>query len=202
MASYCVFSSSSDAVDREFFAAALEVGMEIGMRGGTLVYGGATVGLMGAVARSAQKHGGHVVGVLPEYLQARGLAFVDCEELIITRDLRERKATMEQRSDAFLALPGGYGTLEEMLEIVTLKQLAQHTKPVVFLDINGFYRPLQRLFDHMIRNHFAKESSQAAYHFAKDVSSAFQYLDAYQPPKIEQKWFTPAEVSEINTERE
>ena len=197
----CVFSSSSDAIDREFFSSALEVGMEIGMRGGTLVFGGTSVGLMGAVARSTQKYGGQVVGVLPGFMRARGIAYTSADELLITRDMRERKATMESRADAFLALPGGFGTLEEMIEIITLKQLRQHAKPVVFLDINSFYRPLQRLFEHMITNHFAKEAMRNIYHFAADVPAAFQYLDTYEPPKIDDKWFQTGEMGEINTDR-
>lgn len=185
----CVFSSSSDAIDREFFGHALEVGMEIALRNGTLVYGGTNVGLMGAVARATQKHGGRVVGVIPEFMRAKGIVNPEADELIFTSDLRERKAIMEARADAFVALPGGFGTLEEMIEIITLKQLRQHTKPVVFLDINNFYRPLQRLFEHMITHRFAKESVRQAYHFANDVPSAFAYLDAYEAPKMEEKWF-------------
>ncbi len=176
--------------------------MEIALRNGTLVFGGTSVGLMGAVARATQKHGGHVIGVLPGFMRPRGIAYTSADELIITQDMRERKATMESRSDAFLALPGGFGTLEEMIEIITLKQLKQHAKPVVFLDIDGFYRPLQRLFEHMITNHFAKEAMRQIYHFAPDVPSAFQYLDHYEPPAIDEKWFQAGEVGEISTDRE
>jgi uncharacterized protein (TIGR00730 family) len=198
----CVFSSSSDAIDREFFSAALEVGMKIALRNGTLVFGGTNVGLMDAVARATQKHGGRVVGVLPDFMRAKGIAYASANELVVTRDMRERKAAMESRSDAFLALPGGFGTLEEMIEIITLKQLRQHAKPIVFLNINNFYRPLQRLFEHMITQHFAKEAMRQIYHFANDVPAAFKYLDDYVPPKIDEKWFRPAEISEISTDRE
>jgi uncharacterized protein (TIGR00730 family) len=198
----CVFSSSSDAIDREFFGHALEVGMEIALRNGTLVFGGTNVGLMGAVARATQKHGGRVVGVLPDFMRAKGIAYASADELIITRDMRERKATMESRSDAFLALPGGFGTLEEMIEIITLKQLKQHAKPVVFLDINNFYRPLQRLFEHMIEHHFAKEAMRQIYYFANDVPTAFSYLDNYEPPKMDEKWVRSGEIDDINTDRE
>ncbi len=200
--SICVFSSSSDAIEREFFSAALELGMEIALRNGTLVFGGTNVGLMGAVARATQKHGGRVVGVIPDFMRSRGISFASADELIVTRDMRERKATMESRSDAFIALPGGFGTLEEMIEIITLKQLRQHAKPVVFLDINNFYRPLQRLFEHMITQHFAKEAMRQIYHFANDVPAAFKYLDEYVPPKMDEKWFRPEEIGEINTDRD
>lgn len=201
MSAYCVFSSSSDAVAQDMFAAARQLGLEIGRRRATLVYGGARVGLMGAVARATQEHGGRVVGVIPEYMHLRGVSWAEADELIFTRDLRERKSIMEQRADAFLALPGGYGTLEEMLEIVTLKQLQQHMKPIVFLDIDNFYQPLRVLFEHMIQKQCAKETSRLAYHFAPDVSSAFRYLDHYEPPVLESKWFSAAEVSEVNTDR-
>jgi uncharacterized protein (TIGR00730 family) len=198
----CVFSSSSDAIDREFFSAAMELGMEIALRNGTLVFGGTNVGLMGAVARATHKHGGRVVGVIPQFMRPKGITYTSADELIVTRDMRERKATMEARADAFLALPGGFGTLEEMIEIITLKQLKQHAKPVVFLNINNFYRPLQRLFEHMITNHFAKEAMREIYHFANDVPAAFQYIDRYEPPKMDEKWTLSNEAGEINAERE
>lgn len=202
MPNVCVFSSSSDSIERNYFGAALELGMEIGLRNGTLIFGGTNVGLMGAVARSTQKHGGKVVGVIPDFMRAKGIAYADADELIVTKDMRERKATMETRADAFLALPGGFGTLEEMIEIITLKQLKQHAKPVVFLNINNFYRPLQKLFDHMIQHHFAKEAMRKIYHFADDVPAAFQYLDEYEPPKMDDKWTLSAEMGEISTDRE
>lgn len=197
----CVFSSSSDAIEKEFFGVALELGMEIALRNGTLVFGGTNVGLMGAVARATQKHGGRVLGVLPDFMRARGIAYTSADELVITKDMRERKATMEARADAFIALPGGFGTLEEMIEIITLKQLRQHAKPVVFLDINNFYRPLQRLFEHMISNHFAKEAMRQTYHFAGDVPAAFRYLDSYEAPKVEEKWTLSGEMGEGSVER-
>jgi cytokinin riboside 5'-monophosphate phosphoribohydrolase len=198
----CVFCSSSDAIERNYFGAALELGMEIGLRNGTLIFGGTNVGLMGAVARATQKHGGKVVGVLPDFMRAKGIAYTDADELIIAKDMRERKATMESKGDAFVALPGGFGTLEEMIEIITLKQLKQHTKPAVFLNINNFYRPLQRLFDHMITQNFAKEAMRKIYHFADDAPVAFKYIDEYEPPTMDEKWALSAEIGEISTGRE
>ncbi len=187
-----VFSSSSDAVDPVFFDIAKELGRTVAGRGDTLVYGGTKVGLMGAVARAAFDNGGKVIGVIPRYIAERGIDFSDCE-LHVTRDLRDRKAKMEELGDAFIVLPGGFGTLEELLEIMTLKQLQQHQKAIVILNANGFYDPLRALFEHVFQQRFAKETSRALYHFANTVQETFSYLDSYVPTLIPTKWFTPAQ---------
>ena len=189
-----VFSSSSDAVDPAFFAVAAELGRTLARRGDTLVYGGTNVGLMGAVARAAIENNGDVIGVIPRYMCDRGIDFTDCE-LHLTRDLRERKARMEELGDAFLVLPGGFGTLEELLEILTLKQLHQHQKAIVILNARGFFDPLAELFEHVFRQRFAKETTRALYHFAPTVPDAFAYLDSYVPVEVPTKWFTPAPES-------
>jgi len=186
-----VFCSSSDAVDPRFFEIASELGRTLARRGDTLVYGGTNVGLMGATAKAVIENSGHVIGVIPRYMSERGIDFTECE-LHLTRDLRERKAKMEQLADAFLVLPGGFGTLEEVLEILTLKQLHQHQKAIVLLNAQGFYDPLQQLFEHVYRQRFAKETTRALYHFAATVQDAFAYLDAYVPVEVPTKWFTPA----------
>jgi cytokinin riboside 5'-monophosphate phosphoribohydrolase len=183
--SICVFSSSRDSA---FFALAEELGAEIARRGHVLVYGGTNVGLMGAVARAAQQGGGKVIGVIPKFIADRGIAYEAADELIVTNDMRQRKATMEARSDAFVALPGGFGTLEEVLEVITLKQLRQHTKPVVFLNPDGYYDPLTSLFEHMYEKRFAKPAYRGMYQFAPDVRSALDYMDQYQPPSLPAKW--------------
>lgn len=171
---------------------AKELGTVIAERGDALIYGGASVGLMGALARSVHHKGGKVVGIMPDFMVGRGLAYAAANEMIITRDMRERKATMESRADVFLALPGGFGTLEEMLEVITLKQLQRHSKPVLFLNTQGFYDPLRALFDHMREHRFAKSSTDSLYYFASTVAEAFAYIDTYEPPKIELKWFNTA----------
>jgi uncharacterized protein (TIGR00730 family) len=181
----CVYCSSSDVIEPAYFDVATQLGRTLAARGDVLIYGGANVGLMGAVARAMRQNHGRVVGIIPQFMANRGLAFAPADELILTRDMRERKAAMEARADAFIALPGGFGTLEEMLEVITLKQLQQHTKPVVFLNTNGFYDPLAALFDHMREQHFAKSYSKALYHFAPAVEDAFNYLDNYEPPQLE-----------------
>ena len=186
-----VFSSSSDAIDPDFFEVATELGRSIAQRRDTLVYGGTKVGLMGAAARAVAENGGKVIGVIPRYMVEKGIDFSDCE-MHLTRDLRERKAKMESLADAFIVLPGGFGTLEELLEILTLKQLHQHQKAIVILNAKGFFDPLRELFEHVFRQRFAKETTRALYHFSSNVPDVFSYLDSYVPVPVPTKWFSPA----------
>src|SRR5512146_1444845 len=190
----CVFSSSSDAIEPAYFAIAEELGAALARRSHVLIYGGCSVGLMGAMARAVHRHGGHVVGIIPSFIHRRGLAYDPADELIVTETMRERKAQMEWRADCFLALPGGFGTLEEMLALITLKQLAQHTKPVIFLNSGGFYDPLASLFEHMLEQRFVKAASRELYHFCRSVDEVFAYLESYTAPKVELKWFRTKEL--------
>jgi cytokinin riboside 5'-monophosphate phosphoribohydrolase len=184
----CVYCSSSDMVAPEYFAVAEELGAAIGRRGHTLVYGGTNVGLMGACAKAAQQQGAKVVGIIPSFIAERGLAYDKADELIVTDDMRQRKALMEQRSDAFVALPGGFGTLEEMFEIITLKQLQRHNKAIVFLNAVGYYEPLAAALEHMYEAQFAKEAYRRMYNFAPDVASAMQQVESYRPAELPSKW--------------
>ncbi len=190
MKNICVYCSSSDAVAPIYLETARALGAQIAARGDTLIYGGANLGLMGALARAVHAGGGRVVGVIPQALQARGIAYAIADEVIVTSDLRERKATMEARADAFIALPGGIGTLEELLEVLTLRQLQAHTKPIVLLNTADYYAPLFALFTHLYRERFAKPFENL-YHVANDVDGIFNYLDAYKPFVAPSKWFTP-----------
>ncbi|HNT78907.1 MAG TPA: TIGR00730 family Rossman fold protein [Anaerolineae bacterium] len=192
MKSICVYCSSSDAVDTAYFEVARELGAFIAACGCALVYGGARRGLMGTLARAVQGGGGRVVGVIPAALRDRGIAYDAADELIVTSDLRERKAIMEARADAFIALPGGFGTLEELLEVLTLRQLQTHTKPIVLLNVQGFYDPLMAVFEHFYRARFAKPVRDL-YYLAPDVAGVFAYLDAYVPVAAPGKWFTSGE---------
>lgn len=187
--SICVYCSSSDVVSPAFFDVASELGKAIARDGDTLVYGGGNVGLMGAVAESAHCVGGKVIGVIPEFMHERGLAYSEIDELILTADMRERKAVMEQRADAFVALPGGFGTLEEILEVLTLKQLGLHSKPLVFINTNGFYDDLVTLFEHIYVERFAKPDYRALYQFCSSVPDTISHIRDYQPPVFKAKWF-------------
>ena len=183
----CVYCSSSDAVAPVFFEAADTLGRLIAQRGDTLIYGGAAIGLMGALARAVKAGGGRVIGVMPQRLAAEPITFAEADEFVVTRDMRERKARMEALADAFLVLPGGFGTLEELTEILTLRQLREHTKPVVLLNIEGFYEPLIALFEHYYREGFAKPWRDL-YAVSENVEDAITYLDAYEPVLPPRKW--------------
>ena len=185
----CVYSSSSDAIAPSYFSVAYELGALIVQHGYALVYGGARVGLMGELARAVHAHRGTVIGVIPETIRAWGMAYDLSNELLVTANLRERKALMETRSEAFIALPGGFGTLEEILEVLTLKQLQVHTKPVVFINTRGFFDRLIDLFEHFYAEQFAREQYRQLYFVAPDAASAITYIETYQPPALASKWF-------------
>jgi cytokinin riboside 5'-monophosphate phosphoribohydrolase len=176
MNALCVYCSSSDHIDASFHGVAAEMGRAIAQRVGTLVYGGGAVGLMGIVARAVHAHGGKVVGVIPESMTGKEIAYRDANELIVTPDLRTRKRIMEERSDAFVALPGGFGTLEELFEILTHRYLGYHDKPIAILNAHGFFDPLVTLFEHMYEHRFARPRQREQYHVTDSVTGVFDYL--------------------------
>ncbi|MFW5773382.1 MAG: TIGR00730 family Rossman fold protein [Tangfeifania sp.] len=185
----CVFSSSSNAINPLYFEEAERLGQLIGEQGHTLINGGANVGLMEAVTISAAKKGAKTIGILPERLIERSLASLNAHEVIITRDMQERKAKMREMSDAFIALPGGFGTLEEILEVLTLRQLSYHTKPVVFINTNDFYKYLFKQFEVSFKELFAKEIYRNLYYPAKNSEEAIKYIREYKPAELDSKWF-------------
>jgi len=186
----CVYSSSSNLIDESYIEKARELGRGIALRKDIMLFGGGMRGLMGATARAVHEHHGRVIGVIPEMLNIDGVVYEACDELVITKDLRSRKAVMDERSDAFIALPGGFGTCEELLEIITLRQLTYHNKPIVILNTNGFFDYLLKQFEHIIGQQFAKEESRLLYYVTDDVSAALDYIDNYTPPYIKEKWLT------------
>jgi hypothetical protein len=175
----CIYCSSSNAVDTVYFQAARRVGSQLAARGDNLIYGGADVGLMGTLARAVSEGGGHVTGVIPEALRIKRITYDDANRIIITRDMRTRKATMARYADAFIALPGGFGTLEELSEVLTARQLAIHHKPVVILNTHRFYDPLIALFEHFYREQFARRVEDL-YVVADDPDAVFDYLDRWE----------------------
>lgn len=158
-------------------------------RGWALVYGGGKTGLMGAVARGAKGAGGRVIGVIPEFMKAKELAFDEADELITVITMRERKMLMETRADAFLALPGGWGTLEEIMEILTLKQVDVLHKPVVLFNQDGYYDELLAFFERMIRDKFMRESIRRQYGVAKSLEDIFVQLENWNTAPVESKWW-------------
>ncbi len=184
----CVFCSSSNHLDEIFFHQAELLGKFIVSRKWGLVYGGTNIGLMGHIANTVLERNINVIGVIPKHIQAKGIENKDCTELIITDDLSTRKNTMINRSDVFVALPGGFGTLEEIMEVITLKQLQIHSKPVIFLNTNNFYGPLQDFFENIFRNRFTSDRFRELYYMAPDVKAIEKYLDNYMSPVLKNKW--------------
>jgi uncharacterized protein (TIGR00730 family) len=155
----CVYCGSGPGNDPEFMAAARRFGELMATDGVGLVYGGGSKGLMGEVANAVLRHGGHVTGVIPEFLKSKEGIQVDAQEIIITPNMHVRKQTMFDKADAFVAMPGGIGTLEELIEQLTWAQLGRHKKPILILNINGFWDPLCVLIDHMRRLAFIHNES-------------------------------------------
>jgi cytokinin riboside 5'-monophosphate phosphoribohydrolase len=188
MKALCVYCSSSDRLDTGYYQVAEQLGRTLVAHHWSLVYGGGNTGLMGSLARSVRSHGGHIVGVIPEFMKRKELAFADADEMISVDTMRERKLVMETRADAFLALPGGWGTLEEILEILTLRQLDVLRKPCVLLNQEGFYDELLKLFDRMMEEHFTKPSSRELFYVAHTVEQVFDLIEN-SPVIAELKWF-------------
>ena len=183
--SICVFCSSSNSIDDVYFETATDLGHRIGQLGLGLVYGGASIGLMGAIARATHEKGGRVLGVIPEFFRDKdkNFEYSKADELIIVETMRIRKAVMDERADAFIALPGGIGTLEEVIEILSMKQLGLTEKPLVFVNTNNFYDGLISNLQNMVDLKFAKSSTLELFAVCPDPLSAHEFIFSYQPKK-------------------
>ncbi|GAB4450182.1 MAG: TIGR00730 family Rossman fold protein [Chloroflexi bacterium OHK40] len=173
----CLYCGSRNGRDPLYADAAAAFGAEVAARGWRLVYGGGNVGLMGVAARAALDAGGQVVGIIPRGLLEREQGLTDVSELIVTETLRERKGMMFERSDAFVALPGGFGTLEEVVETLTLRQLRYHTKPIYFLNTGGYFSPLLDFFGHAVAAGFIHPDHLGLYAVAAEVPELMALLD-------------------------
>ena len=180
--SVCVFCASAGGLPEVYRAAARDLGAELAGRGHRLVYGGGNVGLMGEVARSVHANGGTVVGVIPQGLVDRELAYDPADELLVTKTMRERKAEMDARADAFVALPGGFGTLEELLEVLTLRQLRLHDRPVVLLNVAGYWDPFLAMVQDMVDQGFAPLGEGALFQVAKTAAEAVDLAESGPAP--------------------
>jgi uncharacterized protein (TIGR00730 family) len=174
----CVFCASSDAIPQRYVDLAADVGAEIARRGHTLVSGGGSVSCMGAVARAARAGGARTIGVIPQALLASEVADDDVDELLVTEDMRSRKATMDERADAFLALPGGLGTLEELLEVWVARTLRMHDKPVVVCDPDGAYTHLRAQVDQLVADGFARAEVHNALTWVTTAADALDAVEA------------------------
>jgi uncharacterized protein (TIGR00730 family) len=185
----CVFCGSSPGSRPEYRAATEELGTELARRNIGLVYGGGNVGLMGVLADAVLGAGGEALGVIPEHLMAREIGHNGLTKLHVVHSMHERKALMANLSDAFVALPGGFGTLEEFCEVVTWTQLGLHAKPCGILNVLGFYSPLLALLDHTVQERFLKPENRALVLARESPSELLQALEEWRPPHVK-KWIS------------
>ena len=187
----CVFCGSNAGARPEYVAAAQGLGRALAERGVALVYGGAGVGLMGAVADAALAGGGDVIGVMPRNLVEREVAHRKLHDLRVVSSMHERKALMADLADAFIALPGGLGTLEEFFEVWTWAQLGEHTKPLGLLNVAGYYDPLLVFFEHLVRERFVQPEHRAMVLVEEESGALLSRFAGYAPPAVS-KWIDRA----------
>ena len=193
MKSVCVFCGSNSGRGDRYVEAARELGGELGQRGIKLVYGGGCVGLMGVVADAALAAGGHVTGVIPAALVAREVGHLALTEQHVVDSMHERKALMAKLSEGFIAMPGGYGTLDETFEILTWAQLGMHAHPIGMLNVDGYFDKLLAFVDHAIAEGFVRPEYRGMISVADTPSGLLDAMARYQPPTVT-KWITQSET--------
>ncbi len=196
MKSLAIYCGSSAGFDAGFAQLAKSAGRTMAERGITLVYGGGRVGLMGAVADGALEAGGRVIGVIPEFLNTVELAHHGCTELHVVRSMHERKALMVERSEGFVALPGGFGTLDEIFEALTWSQLARHPWPCALLNYADFYTPLLSCLDGMVTQGFMRTADRERLLAGPDFAQLLVAMEQWRPPagtKWTEPWITQIE---------
>lgn len=181
LGSVCVYCASSVGADPRFADAAREVGATLAARGIRLVYGGGRVGLMGIMADAAMAAGGHVTGIIPAFLQAREVHHTGVSELVVVDSMHQRKAEMASRADAFIALPGGFGTFEELFEVITWTQLDLQRKPVGLLNVAGFYDALLEFVEQATRARLVREEHRAIVSSASEIEPLLSALEVWAP---------------------
>ena len=172
----CIYGASSNKLAQEYYDAAEALGALMAQQGHTLVFGGGHGGIMGAVARGAHAHGGTIIGVAPRFFDEPGILYEQCTEFIYTETMRERKAIMEERSDAFLVLPGGIGTYEEFFEMFTLKQLGRHDKPMAMLNTRRYYDPMVAMLQNTVDEAFMSASCMELFGVCDTPEQALEYV--------------------------
>ncbi|MDQ0168797.1 LOG family protein [Paenibacillus tundrae] len=184
----CVFAGSNPGHQPEYTQQAIELGKRIATGGYTLVYGGSCMGLMGAVADAALQHGGEVIGVMPTGLFRGEIVHGGLTQLIEVGTMHERKATMAELSDGFIALPGGMGTFEELFEVLCWAQIGIHRKPVGLLNVKGYYEPLMKMVEHSVHEGFSNTSHLSLWSLESDPETLLEHMSAYVPVELSQKW--------------
>ena len=191
-----VFGASSGSMDQAYYDAAFEMGVRIARSGCAMLFGGGDTGVMGAAARGAHSEGGRVIGVIPEALNLPKIAYPECDELIVTPGMRERMERMCALSDGFCVLPGGFGTLYELFEILTLNQLRYILKPVAILNTRGYYEKMAGLFEVMYREHCARELCRRLYSIVDTPAQAMDVMTGWEKPELS-RWLTDVPEGEL-----
>ncbi len=182
LSSLCVFCGAHSGNDPVYSAAARELGAEMAQRSIRLVYGGGSIGIMDLVASSVLAGGGYVTGVIPEFLDEREVGKRDIQDFVVTSSMHTRKAHIVNNSDAFAIMPGGLGTLEEAFEIITWRQLGLHNKPIIIVNVAGYWDPLLKLIDQTVEHGFLGEETSQLFAVANDVSGVFRRLEQQMSP--------------------
>jgi cytokinin riboside 5'-monophosphate phosphoribohydrolase len=178
------YTSSAPGVDDRYHEVARRYGRRVAERGDRLVYGGTSGGTMGTLAATVREAGGHVTGIVPRFMHDRGLSHPACHDLVVVDDMSQRKQEMIGRADAFVALPGGFGTLEELLEVLTLKMLGQHRRAIAVVSLDGYWEPLFAMFQRMADQGFAFGDYRDLLHVTDDLDDLFHHLDTYAPDDV------------------
>ena len=181
----CVYGASSNEIDKRFLDATYLLGKEIGKRGHNLVFGGGASGVMGASARGTRAENGGIYGISPEFFNVDGVLYQECTELIYTDTMRERKRILSEMSDGFVIAPGGVGTLDEFFEVLTLKQLERHNKPIVVLNVLGFFDDMLKMLEKMAEMNFMKTQTVKLFKVTEDISEAISYIENYDEEQVE-----------------
>ena len=182
----CVYGAASNEIHSSFINAVENFGETFAKRGHNLVFGAGGSGLMGAAARGVKKGGGKIYGFIPEFFRDENVEelFGECTELIFTKDMAERKKGMEDKADAFVIVPGGIGTFEEFFQVLTLKQLGRHTKPIAIFDINGYYKELIDFLDNSSKQRFIREACKSLYFYSDNPKEIIGFLENDQHLKV------------------
>jgi len=176
----CVYGAASPTIDKDYIEKVEVMGKEMALRGHSLVFGGGGNGLMGAAARGVRSEGGYILGVIPKFFEDESVEKICdfCDELIMPGTMRERKQIMEDNADAFIVVPGGIGTYEEFFEILTLKQLCRHNKPIAIYNINGYYDEINASMENSIKKNFIRKDCLDLYKVTDNLDELFEYIEA------------------------
>lgn len=181
----CVYGASSDSIDKIYHDSAYELAVNMAKRGHTLVYGGGANGVMGATARGMYDNNGTIIGIAPTFFLVDGVLFDKCSEFVYTETMRERKKILEDRSDAFIIAPGGLGTFDEFFEILTLKQLERHNKPIAIYNVNGYYNDMLKMLEKTAESNFMKPKSLELFKCFDNIDKMLTYIEHYDDEPID-----------------